>query len=66
MVERLANGPTVAYGLIKDLVWGSLERGRAEQAMLENVAVAKSSLTIDWEEGSDAVFRKRDAKFIGR
>lgn len=66
IVEHLANGPSVAYKMIKDLVSKSLDRSIEEQAQLENIYCSRSTQTEDWVEGSDAVFRKRPAKFVGR
>jgi 2-(1,2-epoxy-1,2-dihydrophenyl)acetyl-CoA isomerase len=65
LVERLANGPTAAYGYIKELVLNSFDRSRQETATLEAVYVAKTSKTHDFAEGSEAVHKKRKAIFTG-
>jgi 2-(1,2-epoxy-1,2-dihydrophenyl)acetyl-CoA isomerase len=65
LVQQLSEGPTRAYGMIKELVMTSLEHSLEEQATLENLRTAASAMTRDWEEGSDAVFRKRKPVFTG-
>jgi 2-(1,2-epoxy-1,2-dihydrophenyl)acetyl-CoA isomerase len=65
LVERLANGPTLAYAHIKEQIMNSFEHSREEQAMLECMGAAKSALTRDVAEGIDAVIKRRRPMFRG-
>jgi 2-(1,2-epoxy-1,2-dihydrophenyl)acetyl-CoA isomerase len=65
LIDHIANGPTLAYQMIKQQIMSSLDHSIDEQALLENINTSKSAMTKDWEEGSVAVFKKRKANFIG-
>jgi len=65
LAERLAIGPTTAYGLIKNLVYSSLGNTLEEHGRLEAETYAASGLTEDWEEGIKAFFEKRKPQFKG-
>lgn len=65
LVERLAAGPTKAYGLIKTLVDASLGNSMEEQGRLEAECYAKAAMTDDLVEGIRAFMEKRPAGFRG-
>ena len=66
LTAKLARGPTLAYGLIKNLVYSSHDNTLEEHGRLEAESYAKSGLTQDWEEGLQAFFAKRPPDFRGR
>jgi 2-(1,2-epoxy-1,2-dihydrophenyl)acetyl-CoA isomerase len=66
LAERLAAGPTVAFGLAKACVVDSLREGLETQMEKERQAIARSSLTEDFLEGVSAFVQKRPAEFKGR
>jgi 2-(1,2-epoxy-1,2-dihydrophenyl)acetyl-CoA isomerase len=65
LVQRLASGPTKAYGLIRRQVLASLDNSLEEQSRLEAESYAQSALTNDWTEGINAFFAKRKPSFKG-
>jgi 2-(1,2-epoxy-1,2-dihydrophenyl)acetyl-CoA isomerase len=66
LVNRLASGPTVGYGLIKNLIRSSLENSLEEQGRLEAESIAASAQTEDWLAGISAFLEKRKPEFKGR
>jgi 2-(1,2-epoxy-1,2-dihydrophenyl)acetyl-CoA isomerase len=66
LAERLAAGPTVAFGLAKACVVDSLREGLETQLDKERQAIARSSLTDDFLEGVSAFVQKRPPEFKGR
>ncbi len=66
LAERLAAGPTVAYGLAKACVVDALREGLETQLEKERQAIAKAALTEDFMEGVSAFVQKRPAEFKGR
>jgi 2-(1,2-epoxy-1,2-dihydrophenyl)acetyl-CoA isomerase len=66
LVERLANGPTRAYGLIRRQLADSLGNSLEEQGRVEAESYAASALTSDWAEGIRAFLDKRKPRFTGR
>jgi 2-(1,2-epoxy-1,2-dihydrophenyl)acetyl-CoA isomerase len=66
LVERLAAGPTKAYGLIKSLVDASFDNSIEQQGRLEAECYAKAAMTDDLVEGIRAFMEKRPARFMGR
>jgi 2-(1,2-epoxy-1,2-dihydrophenyl)acetyl-CoA isomerase len=66
MAERLAAGPTVAYGLAKACVVEALREGLETQLERERQAIARACLTEDFMEGVSAFIQKRPAEFKGR
>lgn len=66
MAERLAAGPTVAYGAMKRLMRQSMERSLPEQLDAEQQAFARCAATSDFREGIAAFHERRPARFNGR
>ena len=66
LVERLAAGPTRAYGLIKNLVDASLGNSLEAQGRLEAETYGKAAMTEDLVEGIGAFLGKRAPRFAGR
>jgi 2-(1,2-epoxy-1,2-dihydrophenyl)acetyl-CoA isomerase len=64
--KRLANGPTRAYGLIKELMYKSLDLDLSASLHLEGQLQDAAFATADHREGVDAFLHKRPAKFIGK
>lgn len=65
LAERLAAGPTRAYGRIRQLLDASLDRSLAEQLEAERAAFLASTRTADFSEGIAAFLEKRPARFTG-
>lgn len=65
LAARLARGATLALGLAKHLVRGSLERGWDEQSALEAALVTDAVSSADHFEGISAFAEKREPRFIG-
>jgi 2-(1,2-epoxy-1,2-dihydrophenyl)acetyl-CoA isomerase len=66
LIERLANGPTQAYALIRQQVQKSLDNSIEQQGSLEAESYGRATLTHDWTEGIRSFLEKRKAKFTGR
>jgi 2-(1,2-epoxy-1,2-dihydrophenyl)acetyl-CoA isomerase len=66
LVQRLANGPTQAYALIRHQVLKSLDNSIEEQGRLEAESYGRATQTHDWNEGIRSFLEKRKAKFTGR
>ena len=66
LVDRLAAGPTRAYGLIKLLVGSSPGNSMEEQGRLEAETYGKAAMTSDLVEGIRAFMGKRPPKFTGQ
>ncbi len=66
LAQRLAAGPTVAYGRIKQLLRASHGTPFAEQLDAEQAAFCACATTEDFAEGLNAFFDKRPARFRGR
>ena len=62
----LAEGPTFAYGLAKDLFYHSLNHELETQMELEAKTIIATSRTADFREGTQAFVEKRPAAFRGR
>jgi 2-(1,2-epoxy-1,2-dihydrophenyl)acetyl-CoA isomerase len=65
LVQRLATGPTRAYGLIRQEILASLDNSLEEQGRLEAESYAAASMSADWKEGLAAFFAKRKPGFTG-
>ena len=63
--DRLAQGPTRAYGRVKALFDGSWDSDLATQLDAETDAIASIGLTRDFQEGIKAFSQKRPAWFQG-
>jgi len=65
MAEKLAQAPTAALGLIKELLEASATNDYGGQLELERKAQIKSGQTKDFREGVAAFLEKRPPKFAG-
>ena len=63
---KLAQGPTKALGLIRDLANASSDNSLSTQLQKERVAQRLASGTSDFMEGVSAFLQKRDPKFSGQ
>ena len=66
LVTELANGPTVAIGLMKRGINGALDGGIVEAMEAEALALELSSRSSDFREGLAAFKDRRDPDFKGR
>jgi 2-(1,2-epoxy-1,2-dihydrophenyl)acetyl-CoA isomerase len=66
LAQRIANGPTVAYSKIKQLMRASLGRSLDEQMKAEADAFRACAGTADFAEGIGAFFEKRKPRFEGK
>lgn len=66
LAQRLAAGPTLAYGKVKRLLRASLDNDLPTQLDAERDAFMASTQTQDFKEGLDAFFAKRPAAFKGQ
>jgi len=64
--ERLASGPTRAYGLMKQLMYTSLESDLQTSLTLEGELQDAALQTEDHREGVAAFLQKRKANYTGR
>lgn len=65
LVSRLCNGPTYAFGKMKNLSASSESSSLVEQLHHEAVAFSECASTDDFREGVSSFFEKRKAKFLG-
>ncbi|MEH6497125.1 MAG: enoyl-CoA hydratase [Pseudomonas marincola] len=66
LAKRLATGPTVGFGCIKDLMYASQNNSLTEQMALEARNFGRCSATEDWIEGITAFSEKRNPVFKGQ
>ena len=66
LAERIAAGPTVAYGHMRRLMRSSFDRGLPEQLAAEAASFDACAHTQDLREGIEAFFGKRRPRFGGR
>lgn len=66
LARRLAEGPTVALGLVKRLLRSSLDNSWDEQSHREAESLAAAAATEDHREGVRAFVEKRTPVFAGR
>jgi 2-(1,2-epoxy-1,2-dihydrophenyl)acetyl-CoA isomerase len=66
LAHELANGPTVALSLIRQLYWDSPENSFEDQLNLEFKSQRIAGATEDFKEGVTAFLEKRPAKFKGK
>ena len=65
LARNLANGPTVALGLMRNLYWDSAENSFEDQLNLECRSQRTAGRTADFREGVTAFLDKRPAQFRG-
>lgn len=65
LVQRLAAGPTIAFGRMKKLLRLSLERTLPEQLRAEEEALIECVVTQDFAKGVSAFQKKEQARFTG-
>jgi 2-(1,2-epoxy-1,2-dihydrophenyl)acetyl-CoA isomerase len=65
LAHELADGPTVALGLIRRLYWESLENSYEQQLNRERQMQRIAGSSSDFQEGVRAFLEKRPAKFKG-
>ena len=65
IARELANGPS-ALGLIRKIMWASLDADWLEQLHEERMAQRVAGKTEDFREGVQAFLQKRPAEFKGR
>ena len=66
LAQRLANGPTHAYGLMKELLYKSAESDLQASLQLEGALQDDAIWSVDHREGVTAFLQKRKANYIGR
>ena len=66
IATELANGPTAALAMIRQLYWDSPENTFEEQLDLEFRTQRMAGATADFKEGVTAFLEKRPAKFTGK
>lgn len=65
LAHELADGPTLALGLIRQLGWASLDSDWRTQLQAERQAQRQAGRSEDFVEGVQAFAQKRPAKFKG-
>ena len=66
LIERIAQGPTLAYGAMKRLMRASFDRDLDTQLIAETAAFAGCAATQDMRAGIEAFFEKKTPVFEGR
>lgn len=66
LAERLASGPTIAYGNIKKLIIQSSENSLDQQLQAEAETFGETVMSEDWVEGVSAFNEKRPPRFTGK
>ncbi|MFN3439723.1 MAG: enoyl-CoA hydratase/isomerase family protein [Acidovorax sp.] len=66
LAQRLAAGPTVAYGAMKRLMRESMDRTLPEQLAAEKEAFVRCADTEDFRAGVEAFHQRQPAHFAGR
>ena len=66
LAQRLAAGPTVAYGAMKRLMRASMDRTLPEQLAAEKDAFVHCAGTEDFRTGVEAFHHRQSAQFVGR
>lgn len=66
LAQRLAAGPTLAYGAMKRLMRESMERTLPEQLAAEKDAFVQCAGTQDFRAGVEAFHQRQSASFVGR
>jgi 2-(1,2-epoxy-1,2-dihydrophenyl)acetyl-CoA isomerase len=65
LARSIADGPTLAFSAVKDLLNGSFDQTLESQMELEARAIASLSVSADGQEGMHAFLEKRKPQFKG-
>ena len=66
LAQRLARGPTLAYGAMKRLMRASMDHTLPEQLAAEKDAFVHCAGTEDFRAGVEAFHQRQSAQFVGR
>ena len=66
LAQRLANGPTLAYGAMKRLMRASMDHTLPEQLAAEKDAFVHCAGTEDFRAGVEAFHQRQSPQFVGR
>jgi 2-(1,2-epoxy-1,2-dihydrophenyl)acetyl-CoA isomerase len=66
LAQRLANGPTVALGLMRQGLAGALEQSYADALLAEAKHQSMAASSADASEGGQAFLQRRKAVFTGK
>ena len=66
LIDRIAHGPTLAYGATKRLMRASFDRDLDTQLIAETAAFAGCAATEDMRAGIEAFYARKPAVFEGR
>lgn len=66
LAQKLAQGPTVAFGHLRRLMRAAFDRDLAGQLEAESAAFTACAATEDFKNGIDAFFARKPASFSGR
>ncbi|HEV7873485.1 MAG TPA: enoyl-CoA hydratase/isomerase [Enterovirga sp.] len=66
LARNLADGPTLALGLMRRLYWEATESSHEEQIEMERRFQLQAGASADFKEGVAAFLEKRPARFTGR
>ena len=66
LIDRVAHGPTLAYGAMKRLMRASFDRDLDTQLAAETAAFADCAATEDMRAGIEAFYARKPAVFEGR
>jgi 2-(1,2-epoxy-1,2-dihydrophenyl)acetyl-CoA isomerase len=66
LARRLANGPTVALGGVRRLIWEACDCDLVAALALERELQRTIPATIDFLEGNMAFQEKRAPRFVGK
>ena len=66
LAQRLANGPTLAYGAMKRLMRTSMDHTLPEQLAAEKDAFVHCAGTEDFRAGVEAFHQRQSPQFVGR
>ena len=66
LIERIAQGPTLAYGAMKRLMRASMDHTLPEQLAAEKDAFVHCAGTEDFRAGVEAFHQRQSPQFVGR
>ena len=66
LAQRLASGPTLAYGAMKRLMRASMDHTLPEQLAAEKCAFVHCAGTEDFRAGVEAFHQRQSPQFVGR